>query len=457
MKANAIATALLLVLATVLPIASAHPLTFDDVAARLGETPEVKLAQVAVDAAARQLALLSHPGDPSLSLEPAVKALTPVDEEDGDFAEQVDITASVSLKLPLGLSDAERERRAEAAEELRLAESALARARESAWVRLLGLYQTAWLAQEEQEVLAAELAAAKAYDDAQRQRFARGEVALVELNRDEEDLREAEEAALRGALERRLAWLEVAFGVGLPIEADNPVLAKPTLPQPRSELPKPPDLVKWASENGQELLEQRAAIAQARASADRLAKTDLTLSARAYVASSDHSASLSYAFTKPEIAAGYTFPLSTIGEIADKSGSIETWSIGLGVSLGWQSGRADRLSADVAAAGRAQSEARLAAALASLELAVRSRYLQWLKAGDSLAQARRSLERALASQAIVDTRLRLGQASEFERLQAEAEVARARWALLRAEVEQQAAMTNTAEAASFVGQMFEIK
>ena len=172
-------------------------LSLKDVLARLEETYAVRSARLSVDRAEKELEKLRFSGDPTVSLDPQVKATTRVGES---FAEEVALSGTASAKFPLGLSEIEKERARAAADALTEARDRLVQARVEAFLEAYGLYQAAWLVREEQGVLTAELDAAQAYTAALRERFQIGDVSLTALSEAEEDLQRREEAVLEGGL-----------------------------------------------------------------------------------------------------------------------------------------------------------------------------------------------------------------------------------------------------------------
>jgi outer membrane protein TolC len=85
-----------------------------------------------------------------------------------------------------------------------------------------------------------------------------------------------------------------------------------------------------------------------------------------------------------------------------------------------------------------------------VDLEIRSKYQQWLKAQDSLKQTERSLQRAKVNLEIVTTRQAIGSAQPYEGKTAEALLQRAEWNVLSATVEQEKARLAAADAAAYL-------
>jgi len=427
---------------------------FSTLIQRLDQTPAVRQEWANLQIARRNLSSLEFPGSPSIGVTPEVRTTT---ADGGDYAEQIDLTGSLSLRFPVGLSDIGRERVRTAMAELQVAEEAYARARESAWLDLLTLYQTAYLTQEEERVLRDELQAAQATEGALRRQLEAGEIAVVDLSRAETDLREAEEATATLALERRLSWIELALTTGLTLGPETPQLDPPPL-QP-GELPPPPQLAIWASDHDVAVNAQRVKVETLEATISRLQKVDLTTSVRAFLSGEDHSASLGYDFENPEVSGSWSFPLATYGDVPT-SGSggttTDTWASGISVTLSYRSGKQDNLLAQSTEASLEQERIRLETVLTSMEIAVRGRYQQWLRATTTVEQAARALQRSVENQEIVAAKERLGLVGDYEVLASQAAVERARWALMAAEMEETRARLAAADSASYLGQMIDV-
>jgi len=429
-------------------------LSLKDVLPRLEEPYTVRSARLSVERAEKELAKLRFSGDVTVSIDPQVKATTRVEQS---FAEEVALSVTASAKFPLGLSEIEKERARAAADTLAAARDRLAQARVEAFLEAYGLYQAAWLAQQEQGVLAAELEAAQAYTAALRERFQIGEVSLTELSEAEEDLQRREEAVLEGGLKVRLSWLEIAYTFGFDLTPETPELDPEPLFPEAAGLPKPPVLAAWAFEHDPELKALKNGVAQIDDTLARLGKTDLSISLKGFGGFSDHSASLTYTFQEPQLSASYSFPIYGFGEVPTSgSGTSEdTWNLGLSVGLSYTTGRADALESDSLALGRELERAKIEARQQSLELGIRSLYQQWLKAAQTLEQARRNLERVEQNRKILDSKRSLGLVNDYDILSAAALSARARWTVRASEIEEKVQRMRAADSAAYLSEIVE--
>jgi len=429
-------------------------LSLEEVLARREKASPVRLARLAVAQAENQLEKLRFSGDATLTLDPEVKTTTRIGET---FAEEIGFSGTASAKFALGMTDLEKERVAIAYDSLNAARKRFVQAEVDAFLLAYELYQDAWLTQDEQSVLSAELEAAQSYTKAARERFRLGELSLTELSEAEENLQQAEEAVLAGELKLRLSWLQIAYAFDFDLSPETPQLMAALLFPDTASLPKPPELAAWAFEQDPDLKELEAGVKQIDSTLSRLAKTDLSVSLKGFGAMSEHSASLSYTFQDPQLAASYSFPIVSFGEVAaGGSGSTEdTWSVGLSVGLSYTTGRSDALEAGALELEREQLTARIDARKQELELIIRSRYQQWLKAVQSLEQARRNVEQVEQNRAILESKRSLGLANDYDIHAAVASAGRARFSLRAAEIEEKVQWMRTAQSASYLAEVVE--
>jgi outer membrane protein TolC len=453
LKKLALVTIAILSLGSMPPTVEA--LSLEEVLARIDQTNDVKLAFIAVESAASETHLLKHPGDPNVSLTPGIKAIS---QEQGDFGEQVDLTGSVSFGVPIGLTDFQRERVFEAEVDLQVAQRNLQDAREGMLLRLYSLYQAAWLAQEETRILEQEATAARANYEITKERFEDGEVALIDLTAKDKDRQQAEDLYLQGLLNKRLSWLELAFTAKL--DPEFGVLDPPSIDGSEIELPRPPDLASWAYLNHPTMVEQRLKIKTINNSIERLKKLDYTLNLRTFFNYQDHSASLGYVFTSPELTSSYSFPITSFGEIPQSTGAgsqIDTWNTGVTIGFTLATGTNDGLAIDSLKLDLRREMERLDLLKRTLDLEIRSKYQQWLKAQDSVAQAENGLAFALENRNIAETKKSIGLIGDGEMLEADAAVERARWNLDKAKIDLVRTRMAAADAAGYLGRVYPIE
>lgn len=423
-------------------------ISLEETLARVDDAYEVRIALSAVDSAARAVAALAYPGSLAFSATPGAKGTSAVGR---DFAEQVDLTGAVSLRLPVGLSAAAKDKLEAARATLAAAQAILLATRASTYARLYGLYQAAWLANTELEILEAESEATRLAAGAAARRYEAGELSLAERKRAEEDFLGTQTALLQGGLRQRLSWLELTYATGrekYPAED----LAE-SLPAD-SSLPRIVELVDWAQAHHPSVIEQRIKVGGVARSLATARKPKLELDARLTAGYQSHAASVSFASASPQLSATYSFPIATFGEVSSgPSPNTSTWSLGLSAGLSLEAGKAARFETEVLEAELKRETERLESLLRTLELGIRSHYQQWLKARDGVEQAQRAFVRAREIQLVVEAKLALGQASETDLALERAAVERGRWNLAAAAVAREKARLAAAEAAGYLAKL----
>jgi outer membrane protein TolC len=428
---------------------AAFALPLKDVLNRIDQTSGVRSAELAVDEARTNLNRLGFAGDFSLAIAPQAKATT---EFVAAFPEQTDIGATITAKIPVGLSDSAQLQLRQAAENLRTAEQKLVQARDNAYVEVYGLFVQAWLVQREQEVLQAELEGARTYAAALESQFQAGKVSLVELTTANDDLRRKETASTQGELSRRLTWLKLADQVQLPFTPDTPNLDLDPASKVLRDLPLPPELINRAVVGNPDLNAIRSGMDGIEAQIAILGRPDLTTTLQVFGGAADHSVSLAYLIQQPQLSAAYSFPLYSSGSIPGNNAAnlSDTWNIGVGFSLSFGGAKGNSLESATLQVQRAQDAQKLDLLRRSLELEIRSRYQEWLAATQETRQARDGLSRAEKNSAIVTSRRTLGLASDYEVPQATALLKRAEFSLLAAESAERIKLLSAANIAGYL-------
>ncbi|MCK5154391.1 MAG: TolC family protein [Spirochaetales bacterium] len=418
----------LLILSVLFIGSQAFGLNFQTVTDQLEKTYDVEFAMLEVERLEKEIRALLNPEDYNFGFNPTLKATS---LEDGDFAEEVELSGTASLKIPLGLSDIEKEKLNFSLNSLELAEHAVETAKEKSFIKLYNLYQTAWLLQEEEPILELEVEAAENYSEILQQRFKAGTVSLITLAAADETLQERNDDYSQNVLKQRLAWYELMFNANLEMAPET--LEKNTLNM--EDLPKPPELSVWIEENHPLVNIERVKIEQLGQTIQRMKKPDIDISLKPFLNYADHSASLTYSFTDPEITSAYSFPLYTFGEIpAGSSNSSATWNTGITVNISLGSNRSDNLNIDALELGLKSALAKMDYLIESLNLGLRSSHQQLIRNQGAFDQATRDLIRSSENHKIMETKKELGQASEFDLLESKSLVARAEWKIEAARI-----------------------
>ncbi|MCK5674034.1 MAG: TolC family protein, partial [Spirochaetales bacterium] len=407
----------------------AFGLNFQTITDQLEATYDVEFAMLEVHRLEKEITALMNPEDLNIGINPSVKAIS---QEGGTFAEEIEISATASIKVPLGLSDVEQEKLNFSLNSLELARKAVETANERAFIKLYNLYQTAWLLQEEEPILEMEVKAAENYSEILQQRFKAGTVSLITLAAADETLQERNDEYSQNILRQRLAWFELMFNANLEMEPET--LEKNTLKM--TDLPKPPELSGWIEENHPLVNIERVKIEQLGQTIERMKKSDLDISVKPFVNYDGHAASLTYSLNDPELTGSYSYPGFSIGEIpvSSSNNTVPTWNTGVTVNISLGSNRSDKLNIDALELGLKSAIAKLDFLIDSLNLGIRSSHQQYIRNLGAFDQSMRDLIRSNENHKIMETKKELGQASEFDLLESQSIVARAEWKIEAARI-----------------------
>jgi len=418
-------------------------LGLEDVLYRVNETDEVRNAILVVESARKQVEMLRYNGNVSVSLQPSEKTTSSA----------VSLSGSVSLIVPLGLSDNAITNLEKAEDNLKFAEKSLKETRARALLNLYSKYQEAWLAQAEQRVFDAEVTYSESVYAATRSRFESGEVSLTELAAAEEALAKARENSVQGMLAARIAWFELASAVGLDLTSSVLMESIPGT----GDLPKPPELSRMAYDNLASIQGELLKIEEIEKAIKKLDILDYGLSVKPFFNYGEHSVLANYNFAIPNVTLSYSFPVTTFtfGSTTDSSGSGMTsqdssWNAGVSVNLSLDLGKERNLEREALLASLKIEEAKLRALKSSVDLDIRSRYQKWILAGDMVKQAERNLSRMQNNKAILQAKLKLGLVGEDSIMEADVLIERAEWNLNSARIEQEKARLAVAAAAGYV-------
>lgn len=424
-------TILLTILSILIISTQVFGLNFQTVTNQIDETYDVKYALLEVERLEKEISALMHPEDYNFALNPSIKAIT---REDETFWEEIELSGSASVKIPLGLSDIEKEKLDFSINSLSLAEAAVETARQKAFIKLYNLYQSAWLLQEEETILELEVEAAENYSEILQQRFKAGNVSLITLAAADETLQERHDDYSQNILKQRLSWYELMFTSNLDMQREP--LEKNELEM--EDIPKPSELYGWIEENHPLVDIEKVKLGQLEQTIQRMRKPDLDISIKPFFNSigNEYTASVNYNFIDPELTPQLSFPIYTFGEIPPGSGgSTSTWNTGVTVNIALGSNRSDNLNTEALELILKSAEAKLDFLIDSLNLELRSSYQQLVRNQGALDQAVRNLIRSTENHKIMETKKDLGQASEFELLESESLVARAEWKIESARID----------------------
>jgi outer membrane protein TolC len=419
------------------------PLDLETVLEAAPHSFEVQAAKIAVTESLAKLEEGRYPGDVVYGVQPGVSVQTP---SDGPFAEIIEFSGNLSIAIPTGLSETRTAALVQANRTVSETERAVSYATAQSYLDLYSLYQEVWIAQETLEVLRGAAAAAHGSYNSARFLFESGQISLMEYTSAGEELEQAEEAIVKGTLEQRLAWVELASIVGL--DWRLPDTLEPAL-DTFGMLPKAQELITWAESHYPEIVDQQGradAIAQ---ELENLAPYDVSATIRTNLNVLAHSAVVSYSTDSRAVAASYSFPIATIGP-EDTAPSNGSWSIGLTASIGLSAGKESSLGGDTLLVELEAAYQRLGAIKESTALQIRSKYQQYMIASDSVVAAHRAVERAQVTYDLLAANHQLKQLTDSELAEAMVQVDRAVLQLNVAVVNESKATLAVAHAAAYL-------
>ncbi len=424
---------------------NAFTVTFHDLASDLHNSYEVRNAALQKENAYNAVRLSENPGDVTFSFVPTVKTVT---NTGGTFPDKTEITGSVSARIPLSLSEEGKEKLEAAKDTVNITDRAVGTAERKAFVTLYNLYQTAWLLQEEENVLQAELTAAKDKADTLTSQYESGSLSLAAITSSQEELRTKQEEYSQAITKQHVSRYELFFvshtPIGTSAERDVP-LERYELPM--DTLPLPPELTTAALAKNPDLLAQKIKIDQLKRTDTRLASSGLSVSIKPFLGTGEYTASLEYTGSAPALTVSGSFPMYTTGSPSVQGNS--TWNAGVTVNLSYNTGATDNLNRNIVQTSLVQETEKLEYMKNYISLQIRSAYQQYRTALDSLEAAKRNLEISRENIKIVKTKSELGQTSHYEQEEAQALVTRALWRVESARIEIEKAYLYVAITASW--------
>ncbi len=389
-------------------------LELEDALAAAGNTSDARSADLQAKSAAAQYDFASYPGDPSLSIGPTYMRKS--SDIFGDASTEA-FGASLTLSLPLGLTDSSRDKADEASLLASYSKEALPWSLESARLKIYNLYANAWIAQEELGLFQREGVVAEEEFLAAKALYSSGSLGYADYRKAEETLTKARDAVLFGGMNQRVTRLELFSMIrldddGKPLSMQQPV---------QRSLPKGPELATNAVINDPEIRRSLALEALARTQLERVTSASLPATFKVSMTNEGTAYSISYSHDSRKLTAVYDSPLVYLTEAA----SSNPWSLGVSFEIPLDTGGYDARQAISLAIAVDAEKVRTEAAMAKLTLDARLAYQAWVRADDSRDQA---MSNAALSDEILETvraKARLGQATTTELARAALDAERA--------------------------------
>jgi hypothetical protein len=451
--------------------AGTEQLGWKDIAARVQNHEAVRQALIVKNLRTQFLLLETGWQGPKINLTPSLQYSDP----EGTMA-HTQTAVGADLILPLGATEAERERKIQAREAFELSDVELRAAYGQAYLDLFGLYSAAYLAQETVTLAAAEAELARLKADTTRQKVSQGLLPLSEQTDTESEYQAAAEKLIQSRLDLRLAWLNLAYAADLEtprtgrmqsaqISSGDPVGAVPRFEAPDTETvvrdaPQPGRLMTIAKANSAAVAAQRQKLDRARRETSYQSTLEFDFLPKITYATPDVSSSLGYSTINTSITVGSSWNIYKDDKLS--SGGSQPPDHALTLSLGISAaisgvGASERQALAEAAA---LEERRLAFLEQSLDLQIRAKYASFLKAGDSVAEAERAERAARETAVTVQARNRIGQLSPEDEAANKVLLARTAFNLQKARLGLSQAylgVIGAANAWDIVGQSFGVK
>jgi outer membrane protein TolC len=408
---------------------------------------------------------------PRINLTPSVQYSDP----EGTMA-HTQTALGADLVIPLGVTEAEREKKIQAREAFDLSDTELRTAYGQAYLELFNLYMSAYLAQEMVGLAAVEAELARLKADTTRQRVSQGLLPVSEQTDTESEYQAAAEKLIQSRLDLRLAWLNLAYAADLEtpragrmqsaqVTPGDPVGAVPKFQAPETDVlvrdaPQPGRLMAVAKANSAAVAAQKQKLDRARRDLSYQATVDLDFLPKISYATPDISASLGYSTANGSITTGSSWNIYKNDKLS--SGGSQPPDHALILSLGISAaisgvGASERRALTEAAA---LEERRLVFLEQSLDLQIRARYAAFLKARDSVAEAERAEKAARETALTVQARGKVGQLSPEDEAANEVLLARTAFNLQKARIGLSQAylgVIGSANAWDLIGQSFGAK
>lgn len=435
-------------------------LSLREALARIGQTVEVRAAERVLQQASVEAGNAVLPADPSLAVTPSVR----MGGADGSAApEFTTISASAAIAWPVGLSAEARTRAARSFDATLTAAAALDAARNEQAIKIARQYFAARLTVREEQVLRAELAAARTRAETERARYERGEIAYVALAAAEDALLDAqtELSSLAYARDTALPLLALTLGMNAADLTESMLSSLHTGDAVGragasvvGNLPPKQDLIEWALANHPIIVRQRVAI---EALERELGVTSTALSltnVRAGFDTAAHSIGATYNPVNPTVGLTYAPSGYTIGTAPRSSSSSADWTISLGVTVSLQGNSATNRGREATQLELARLRDQLGYTVQQVSIEVAAAYNAIERAGESLRRAQQNLERARENQAVVEQRVARGLAGALDAAVAAARTQRAIFVETRSWIAVQEAALSAAGAAAYAAHIF---
>lgn len=446
-------------------------MVWKDVAARVQNHEAVRQALIVKNLRAQNLLAETGWQGPKINLTPSVQYSDP-----DNTLIHTQTTLGADLVIPLGATEAEKEKKIQAREAFDLGDTELKEAYGRAYLELFNLYTAAYLAQETVSLTAAEAELARLKADNARQKVSQGLLPLSDQTDAESEYQAAAEKLIQSHLDLRMAWLNLAYAADLEaprggmmrsarIPSADPVGDIPRFEYPEVDgfiqgAPPPGQLMTLARTNSAAVEAQKQKLDRARREISYLSTVELDFLPKLSYTTPDFSVSLGYNTANTSVTASSSWNIYKNDKLTGGGSQPPDHSfiLSMGISAAISGvGESESRALEEAAA---LEERRLLYLEQSLDLQIRAKYAAYLKARDSVAEAERAEKATRESAMVVQARGRIGQLSPEDEAANEVLLARTAFNLQKARLGLSQAylgMIGSANAWDLIGQSFEAK
>ncbi|OQY36896.1 MAG: hypothetical protein B6229_09205 [Spirochaetaceae bacterium 4572_7] len=413
---------------------NSYSLNFDTILQNIDNAYDVKKSLLETESLTHELLMYENLGDVTFTLAPSFKANNP---EDIDFIENTDITGTLSAKIPVGYSKSELDKISITNDAITISKLNEEKVKLSTLIKLYTQYKELWLLQTEEPVLIQELDASKKYLELLNNKFKTGTANLMDVNKALSTKLEREDSYNQNILKQRLAWFELMSNIALELDPEELTDANLII----KDIPKPAEMYDWLSNSHPLVLIEQIKLTQLKNNDNRLMESDIDLSIKPFYNSpgNDISTSINYSITNKEITPSLSFNVPN---------SSENWSTGIIMSMSIGSNKTDKLAADTLKSEIKLAEESLKNTIYTLNLGVRSYYQKLRIYKELLEQEKNNVTNAEIYHEVVLTKKDLGQITDYELLESEASLNRAKWKIELAKSQYQYAWLDLLESSA---------
>jgi outer membrane protein TolC len=416
----------------------AGALSLEESLAASGLSTDARTAEVRVKSAAILEGIASFPGDPIVILEPGYRRIA---ADVTSIPQQSALGLSLTLTIPLGLTEDDRLKAMFASEEAAFRGEELGWIIEGLRLKAYSLYVAAWAAQAESKFIARGTQLSEEEFAIAQTLWKSGTSSYTDLRNAEEDLNQARSAELYGLMNERVRRLELFSWLGIADDAVPLVMVAPAV----KDLPKGPELAAWALNRDPALKDSAVKVSLIKEQAAAASRFSPPILVKLAFAKDGQTGSLSFGAETRKLGISYDGSLISL-----EGGPAQTpFTFNAGVSIALETGNAANRQTESLRLAAEAERLRRESATASLSLAVRQAFQAWKRSDDARSQAERAVALSMEILATVQARTANGLATSLELARAQLITDRAVYGALVSAIEAEIFRRNAAVTARY--------